>query len=324
MDKVQMDGGKLCVVVPCHNEAESLVPLLDEMKKVEPLLNSWLSSPIEYVLVDDGSKDNTLKLMRQLNESNPCIHYISFSRNFGKEAALKAGLEKALGLNADFIADMDADLQDPPELFVPMFEELQNGHDIAAAYRVSRDGEPPIRSWFANQFYKIINRISDVEMKNGARDFRLMKRQVVSALLKLPEVERFSKGIFQWVGFDTAWVSYKNVEREHGESSWSFLSLCRYAISGILAFSTFPLELISLIGFGVVVIALLFLLFIFIRALLFGDPVAGWPSIMCSILLLGGANLSGVGLVGLYLSKVYKEVKRRPLYVIAEEDSLKA
>lgn len=311
--------GSLCVVVPCHNEEESLPALFERMDSVEPTLAEWVEGPVLYALVDDGSSDRTLEILRELHDRRPEVHYVSFSRNFGKEAGLAAGLRKAYDLGADFVAVMDADLQDPPELLAQMFSSISGGCDVAAAYRTSREGEPPIRSWFANRFYDVINRISDVEMKSGARDFRLMTRRAVHAILSLPERSRFSKGIFSWVGFETAWIPYENVEREHGSSSWSFFSLARYALDGIVAFSTVPLELISILGLLVCLVAMLFLVFVLVRALAFGDPVAGWPSLMCVILLLGGAILFGVGIVGLYLSKVYAEVKRRPLYVVSEE-----
>lgn len=311
--------GSLCVVVPCHNEEESLPALFERMDSVEPTLAEWVEGPVLYALVDDGSSDRTLEILRELHDRRPEVHYVSFSRNFGKEAGLAAGLRKAYDLGADFVAVMDADLQDPPELLAQMFSSISGGCDVAAAYRTSREGEPPIRSWFANRFYDVINHISDVEMKSGARDFRLMTRRAVHAILSLPESSRFSKGIFSWVGFETAWIPYENVEREHGSSSWSFFSLARYALDGIVAFSTVPLELISILGLLVCLVAMLFLVFVLVRALAFGDPVAGWPSLMCVILLLGGAILFGVGIVGLYLSKVYAEVKRRPLYVVSEE-----
>ena len=314
-----MERGSLCVVVPCHNEEQSLPALFERMGTVEPALSRWLNEPIQYVFVDDGSTDDTLSILRDEHAKRPSVHYVSFSRNFGKEAGLAAGLRKALDLGSQFISVMDADLQDPPELLGEMFARLEDGFDVAAAYRTTRAGEPPIRSWFAERFYGIINRISDVEIKSGARDFRLMTRRVVTAILSLPENSRFSKGIFSWVGFKTAWIPYENIERERGESSWSFFSLARYALEGIVAFSTVPLELISILGLLTCLLAMLFLVFVLVRALAFGDPVAGWPSLMCVILLLGGAILFGVGLVGLYLSKVYSEVKRRPLYVIAEE-----
>lgn len=314
-----MERGKLCIVVPCHNEEQSLPALFERMDLVEPTLSGWVEGDVEFVLVDDGSTDGTLAALRELHVERPSVHYVSFSRNFGKEAGLAAGLRKAMELDPGFVAVMDADLQDPPELLAQMFSKLEEGFDVAAAYRTTRAGEPPVRSWFAERFYDVINRISDVEMKSGARDFRLMTARTVRAILSLPETSRFSKGIFSWVGFRTAWIAYENVEREHGSSSWSFFSLARYALDGIIAFSTVPLELISIFGLLVCLVALAFLVFVLVRALLFGDPVAGWPSLMCVILLLGGAILFGLGIVGLYLSKVYSEVKRRPLYVVAEE-----
>lgn len=318
-DEAHMERGSLCIVVPCHNEEQSLPVLFERMAEVERMLGEWVEGPVRYVMVDDGSIDATLDILRDLHRHRPEVHYLSFSRNFGKEAGLAAGLRKARDLDADFVAVMDADLQDPPALLPQMFARIAEGCDVAAAYRVSRAGEPPVRSWFANRFYDIINRISDVEMKSGARDFRLMTKRVVNAILSLPENSRFSKGIFSWVGFETAWIPYENVEREHGSSNWSFFSLMRYALDGIVAFSTVPLELISISGLFVCMAAALFLIFVLVRALAFGDPVAGWPSLMCVILLLGGAILFGLGIVGLYLSKVYAEVKRRPLYVVEEE-----
>lgn len=318
-DEAHMERGSLCIVVPCHNEEQSLPVLFERMAEVERMLGEWVEGPVRYVMVDDGSIDATLDILRDLHRHRPEVHYLSFSRNFGKEAGLAAGLRKARDLDADFVAVMDADLQDPPALLPQMFARISEGCDVAAAYRVSRAGEPPVRSWFANRFYDIINRISDVEMKSGARDFRLMTKRVVNAILSLPENSRFSKGIFSWVGFETAWIPYENVEREHGSSNWSFFSLMRYALDGIVAFSTVPLELISISGLFVCMAAALFLIFVLVRALAFGDPVAGWPSLMCVILLLGGAILFGLGIVGLYLSKVYAEVKRRPLYVVEEE-----
>lgn len=314
-----MERGKLCIVVPCHNEEQSLPALFERMDLVVPTLSGWVEGAVEFVLVDDGSTDGTLDALRRLHSERPSVHYVSFSRNFGKEAGLAAGLRKAMELSPGFVAVMDADLQDPPELLAQMFAKLEEGFDVAAAYRTTRAGEPPVRSWFAERFYDVINRISDVEMKSGARDFRLMTARTVRAILSLPETSRFSKGIFSWVGFETAWIPYENIGREHGSSSWSFFSLARYALDGIIAFSTVPLELISIFGLLVCLVALVFLVFVLVRALLFGDPVAGWPSLMCVILLLGGAILFGLGIVGLYLSKVYSEVKRRPLYVVAEE-----
>lgn len=308
---------KLCVVVPCYNEEESIDYYFQAMDEV----GATLPMDLIYVLVNDGSHDGTLEKLRFFNSERPdIVHYVSFSRNFGKEAALEAGLIKALSLASDFVAVMDADLQDPPLLLKEMCEKVLSGTcDIAAAHRTTRKGESPIRSWFAGRFYALMNSISDVEMKDGARDFRVMKCQVVRAVLDLPECNRFSKGIFSWVGFKTEWVAYENVERKHGTTSWSFSNLLRYAVEGILAFSTVPLEIISFAGLLMFIFALIFFLFVVIRALIFGDPVAGWPSLMAAITLFGGLIQLSVGVVGLYIAKIYSEAKRRPLYIISEE-----
>ena len=310
----------LAIVVPCHNEAESLPHFRDRLTTVERDLATYLDDPVEYVLVDDGSTDETLTLMRQMHSADSHWHYISFSRNFGKEAGLLAGMHRALELGASHVAVMDADLQDPPELLPQMCERISQGDcDAVAAYRQTRDGEPPIRSWFAHRFYGFMGKVSDANMKDGARDFRIMTRRMVSEVCSMPEVGRFSKGLFMWVGFDTEWIGYENIEREHGTTSWSFFGLVRYAIDGIIAFSTWPLEVISLIGVFMSMLALLFLLFIFVRALIFGDPVAGWPSLVCVITFLGGIQILGIGTIGIYISKIYAEVKHRPLYIVAEE-----
>ena len=310
----------LVIVVPCHNEAESLPHFHERLSAVEADLAPYASEPVEYVLVDDGSTDGTLALMRQLNQADQRWHYLSFSRNFGKEAGLLAGMRRALNLGATHVAVMDADLQDPPELLPQMCERMsQGGCDAVAAYRQTREGEPPIRSWFAHRFYGFMGKVSDANMKDGARDFRVMTRRMVTDVCSMPEVGRFSKGLFMWVGYDTEWIGYKNIEREHGTTSWSFFGLGRYAIDGIIAFSTWPLEVISLIGVFMSILALLFLLFIFVRALFFGDPVAGWPSLVCVITFLGGIQILGIGTIGIYISKIYAEVKHRPLYIIAEE-----
>ena len=310
---------RLFIVVPCHNEAESLPHFRSRLAEVERDLAPWLDEPLGFVLVDDGSTDGTLGLMRTYHAEDPRYHYLSFSRNFGKEAGLLAGMNAALELGATHVAVMDADLQDPPELLPQMCERLEGGAcDAVAAYRETRQGEPLMRSWFAHRFYDFMNRISDAHMRDGARDFRLMTRRMVEQVCAMPEVGRFSKGLFMWVGYETDWVGYENVEREHGETSWSFWGLVRYAIDGILAFSTWPLEVVSVVGVAVSVLALLFLAFIFLRALAFGDPVAGWPSLICVITLLGGMQILGIGIIGLYLAKVFDEVKRRPLYIVAE------
>lgn len=308
------------IVVPCHNEEESLPHFYERLNQVERELAPYLDGPMGYVLVDDGSTDGTLAVMRSLHERTGNWHYLSFSRNFGKEAGLLAGMRRALELGATHVAVMDADLQDPPELLPLMCERIQaGGCDAVAAYRETREGEPPIRSWFAHRFYDFMNHISDANMRDGARDFRLMTRRMAAEVCAMPEVGRFSKGLFMWVGFETEWVGYANVEREHGQTSWSFWSLVRYALDGILAFSNWPLRMVSVVGVAVSVLALFFLIFIFLRALFFGDPVAGWPSMICVITLLGGMQILGIGIIGLYLAKVFDEVKRRPLYIVAEE-----
>lgn len=246
---------------------------------------------------------------------------VSFSRNFGKEAGLICGLERALNLDATHVVVMDADLQDPPSLMPKMFQIMdETGCEVVATYRRTRQGEPPVRSWFAHRFYNIMNRHSDVQLRDGARDFRLMTRRVVEAICSLPERERFSKGIFAWVGFKTEWLGYDNVEREWGSTSWSFWGLVRYALDGMVAFSTAPLEAVSVAGLIVFLLSVIFLIFIIVRAMLFGDPVAGWPSLVCLITLFAGMLLLSMGIVGLYVAKIYNESKGRPHYVIAEEN----
>ena len=315
----------LCCIVPCYNEEASLPALFDALAEVSPALGRELGLTVGCVLVDDGSRDRTLELLRAQNAVDPNCHYVSFTRNFGKEAGLLAGMAEALRLfpgEDDLFVIMDADLQDPPSLLVDMVRALDEGGDevdVAATYRKSRAGEPPIRSAFSHLFYRLMNSISDVSMRDGARDFRVMRRRVVQTVVDLPERVRFSKGLLMWGGFRTEWIGYENVERAAGESKWNFWGLMRYAIDGIVAFSVAPLELISVGGLVVFLLSLVFLLFIFVRALLFGDPVAGWPSLVCLITLLSGLQLLGLGVVGLYLSKIYAETKRRPLYVIREE-----
>lgn len=312
----------LSVVVPCHNEEASLPLLFDAIDSVAQQLTA--AHPhicIELVIVDDGSRDKTITATQDCAKKHPSLHaqWISFSRNFGKEAALIAGLEHARG---DYVAVIAADLQDPPELLLQMIEPLLAGEcDCVAAQRVTRQGEPAIRSFFSNAFYKIINTISDTEFKSGARDFRLMTRRMVNAVLDLPERVRFSKGIFGWVGFETQWIPYENHERSNGSSSWSFAQLVSYSISGIVAFSTAPLALASAMGIILCLLSLIAVIFIVVRAVLFGDPVAGWPSLACIIIFLGGLQLLCLGIVGQYLAKVYEEVKGRPHYVIKDQGS---
>ena len=310
----------LCFVVPCYNEEDALPYFVEAMAKVEGTLSDRLARPFTFVFVDDGSADGTLAVLKDLNKRDERYHYVSFSRNFGKEAGLIAGLERSLTYDVTDVVVMDVDLQDPPELLGEMLDRMDNeGCDIVATYRESRKGEPPIRSWFAHRFYGIMNGMSDVEMRDGARDFRVMRREVVQSICSMPERERFSKGLFAWVGFKTEWIGYENIEREHGQTSWSFMSLFRYAIDGMVAFSKVPLEALSAIGLLVFAIAIIFLLFILIRAAIFGDPVAGWPSLVCIVTLLSGIQIFGMGVLGLYLSKIYSEVKGRPHYLVREE-----
>ena len=257
----------------------------------------------EIIFIDDGSKDKTLEVIKKLSEQDECIHYVSFSRNFGKEAAMYAGFEHA---NGEYVVTMDVDLQDPPHLIPEMIRSIEEeGYDSVATRRVTRKGEPPIRSFFARRFYGLINKVSDADIVDGARDFRMMKRDMVNAILSMPEYNRFTKGIFGWVGFKTKWIEFENVERAAGETKWSFWKLFRYALEGIIAFSTVPLTIVSLIGVIVCIIAFLFLLFVVIRAAIFGDPVVGWPSLICVISFLSGIQLLGIGVVGMYLSKTY-------------------
>lgn len=306
---------KLCsCIVPCFNEEEVIPLYYEEMQKVRKQEEGKID--FEIIFIDDGSKDKTLEVIKKLSEQDECIHYVSFSRNFGKEAAMYAGFEHA---NGEYVVTMDVDLQDPPHLIPEMIRCIEEeGYDSVATRRVTRKGEPPIRSFFARRFYGLINKISDADIVDGARDFRMMKRDMVNAILSMPEYNRFTKGIFGWVGFKTKWIEFENVERAAGETKWSFWKLFRYALEGIIAFSTVPLTIVSLIGVVVCTIAFLFLLFVVIRAVIFGDPVAGWPSLICVISFLSGIQLLGIGVVGMYLSKTYLETKKRPIYIKKE------
>lgn len=306
---------KLCsCIVPCFNEEEVIPLYYEEMQKVRKQEEGKID--FEIIFIDDGSKDKTLEVIKKLSEQDECIHYVSFSRNFGKEAAMYAGFEHA---NGEYVVTMDVDLQDPPHLIPEMIRCIEEeGYDSVATRRVTRKGEPPIRSFFARRFYGLINKISDADIVDGARDFRMMKRDMVNAILSMPEYNRFTKGIFGWVGFKTKWIEFENVERAAGETKWSFWKLFRYALEGIIAFSTVPLTIVSLIGVVVCIIAFLFLLFVVIRATIFGDPVAGWPSLICVISFLSGIQLLGIGVVGMYLSKTYLETKKRPIYIKKE------
>ena len=304
----------ISVVVPCFNEEESIPLFYEEMERVR----ISMGEEFEYIFINDGSSDKTLDVLRELNLLNPCTHYLSFSRNFGKEAALYAGLQHATG---DYVTVMDVDLQDPPELLIEMRQKLdqQSNLDCVGTRRVTRDGEPPIRSFFARMFYKLINQISQVEMVDGARDFRLMRRPMVDAILELSEYNRFSKGIFAWVGFETEYLEYKNVERVAGETSWNFWSLFKYSIEGIVNFSDAPLNIAFIGGLLSWFLAFIMMVLIVIRTLVFGDPTSGWPSLMTVILFLGGFQLLTIGILGKYIGKIFMETKKRPIYVIKEK-----
>ena len=305
----------ITLIVPCYNEEKALPSFWKETLAVT---SAMTDVDFEFLFVDDGSKDGTLTILRQLAKEDDRVRYISFSRNFGKEAAMYAGIRNAKG---DYAAVMDADLQDPPALLPTLLKAVrEEGYDSAATRRVTRKGEPPIRSFFARMFYRIINRISDVDIVDGARDFRLMNRKFLNGLLSLKERNRFSKGLFGWVGFKTKWIEFENVERVAGETKWSFWKLFKYSIEGIVAFSTVPLVLSSFVGFLFCLISLTATLFIFIRKLFFGDPVTGWASTACIITFLGGIQLFFLGIIGQYLAKAYLEVKDRPLYLVGESN----
>ncbi len=311
----------ISIVVPCYNEEEALPLYYGAMLPVLENLRAQ-GAEVDFVFVDDGSSDGTLRVLRDLREKDGRCGYVSFSRNFGKEAAMYAGLQHAKG---DYIAVMDADLQDPPEMLPEMFQILESSTehdpvDCVATRRTDRKGEPPIRSFFARCFYRLINRISKTEIVDGARDYRLMTRRMVDAILSMSEYNRFSKGIFSWVGFQTRWLEYVNRERVAGETKWNFHKLFLYSVDGITAFSTAPLAIASYSGMAICAVSFIALLFVFIRALVFGDPVAGWPSMICIILFLGGVQLLGIGILGQYLAKTYLEVKNRPQYVLQEKN----
>ena len=306
---------KISIVVPCYNEEEALPFFYEEINKVA---KEFKGVTFELLFVNDGSKDKTLEILRELSKQDKRVRYISFSRNFGKEAGLYAGLSNATG---DYVAVMDADLQDPPTLLIEMYDLIVNEHyDCVATRRVTRKGEPPIRSFFARLFYKFINKISKTEFVDGARDFRLMTRQMVDAILAMSEYNRFSKGIFSWVGFKTKWLEYKNVERVAGSTKWSFWKLFLYSIEGIVAFSTVPLSIASIMGMLFCLIAFLMIIFIIVKTLLFGDPTSGWPSLVCIIFLVSGVQLFCLGIMGQYISKTYLETKKRPIYIAKETE----
>lgn len=311
-----MEEKKLCsIIVPCYNEHE-MIPIFYE--QVGKYVKEIPQLRFEYYFIDDGSTDGSLEEMKKLCAADPAVHYISFSRNFGKEAGLYAGLENCTG---DYVVTMDVDLQDPPELLATMYETVaKEGYDCAATRRVNRKGEPPIRSFFARRFYKLINRMSQTDIVDGARDYRFMTRQMVDSILSLSEYNRFSKGIFGWVGYRTKWLTFENKKRAAGETKWSFWKLFWYAVDGIVAFSVAPLYIASALGILFCIIAFFGVIFVFARAALYGDPVAGWPSIVCIVTLIGGIILLCLGIMGAYLSKTYLETKKRPIYIAKEKN----
>ena len=306
----------ISIIVPCYNEETVLPSYYDEMAKI---METMHDVTFELWLVDDGSSDQTLKLMKDLHNKDERCHFLSFSRNFGKEAAILAGLQHATG---DFVAIMDADLQDPPALLPQMYQAVtKEGYDSAAARRTTRKGEARIRSFFSKKFYKVVNRISKTDIKEGARDYRLMNRKMVNAVLKLCEYNRFSKGIFSWIGFDTKWIEYDNVERVAGETKWSFFALFKYSLEGILGFSVAPLAWSSVFGLIFCLLSFVMVFVIIIKTLIWGDPVGGWPSLACILFFVSGIQLFSIGIVGQYLAKTYLEAKRRPIYVLKEDSN---
>lgn len=305
----------LSVIIPCFNEEEAIPLFYKEINKISKKMD-YLN--FEFIFVNDGSSDKTLEVVKRLNIKDKKVRYISFSRNFGKEAAMYAGLEYAKG---DYITIMDADLQDPPSLLESMYRFItEKDYDCVGTRRVTRKGEPPIRSFFARIFYKIINRMSKIEMVDGARDYRLMTRQMVDSIISMKEYNRYSKGLFSFVGFKTKWLEYENIERVVGETKWSFWKLFIYAMDGITAFSTAPLILSIVIGLLFCLLAFILIIVVIIKTLIYGDPVGGWPSTICIILMVGGIQLFCLGIIGQYLAKTYLETKNRPIYIIKETE----
>lgn len=309
---------KISLIIPCFNEEEVLGILYDELNKVTNQMNGY---EFEFLFIDDGSKDKTLSVLKDFSEKDDRVVYLSFSKNFGKEAAMYAGFCNATG---EYVAVMDADMQDPPSLLPEMMTYLESGeYDSVATRRVSRQGEPKIRSFFARKFYKLINRISDADIVDGARDFRLMKREMVDAIVAIGEQNRFSKGIFGWIGFKTKWLPFENVERAAGETKWNFWKLFKYSLDGIFNFSQAPLQIASFIGLLFTFISFIAIIFIMVRKFIWGDPVEGWPSLACIITFIGGVQLFCMGIMGQYLAKTYVEVKKRPHYIVAETNKNK-
>ena len=307
--------GLLSVIVPCFDEEENVPLFYEELLKHTSFLTDR-DLELEILYVDDGSGDNTVMEVKKLREKDERVHLVSFSRNFGKEAAMFAGLENSRG---DYVVMMDVDLQDPPALLPEMFSYMEQGYDSVATRRVSRKGEPPVRSFFARMFYRLMKKISKTEIMDGARDYRLMTRQMVDAILAMREYNRFTKGIFGWVGFRTKWLEYENVERVKGETKWNFWKLFLYSLDGITAFSTAPLMLASVVGVLFCIVAFLMIVFIIVRKMIFGDPVSGWQSLVCIILMTSGVQFFCTGILGQYLAKTYMEVKKRPIYLVREK-----
>ena len=305
---------KISIIIPCYNEEQAIPYFYKEINKI----SKEIKANFEFIFVNDGSKDNTIGIIKKYSKKDKRVKYINFSRNFGKEAAMYAGLEYSSG---DYIAIMDADLQDPPSLLSEMLsilEDKNNDYDCVGTRRVTRKGEPPIRSFFARMFYKIINKISKIEMVDGARDYRLMTRQMVNSILELKEYNRYSKGLFQFVGFNTKWLEYENIERVAGETKWSFWKLFIYALEGIIAFSTVPLAISSITGIIFCLISFILIIIIIIKTIIIGDPTSGWPSLVCIIFFVSGIQLFCLGIIGQYLSKTYLEAKKRPIYILKD------
>ena len=306
---------KISIVVPCYNEEKAIPLFYEEINKISKKMSDL---EFEFIFINDGSSDNTLEECKKLSLKDERVKYISFSRNFGKEAGIYAGLENAVG---DYVTLMDVDLQDPPELLPEMYELIvKDGYDSVGTRRVTRKGEPPIRSFFARCFYKLINKMSKTEMVDGARDYRLMTRQMVDSILSMKEYNRYSKGLFSFVGFKTKWIEYENRERVAGETKWNFWKLLLYAFDGIIAFSTIPLSIATMIGILFCFVSFIAILVIIFKTLCFGDPVGGWPSMVCIMFFVSGIQLFCIGIIGAYLSKTYLETKKRPIYIIKEKN----
>lgn len=307
----------LSVIIPCYNEEDNINPFFDEMEKVRHRIQD--DTDLELVFVDDGSSDRTFDLIYALSKVHPFVKYVRFSRNFGKEAAMLAGLENALG---DYVVLIDADLQDPPSLIPEMLDLIRGGeYDRIATRRVDRTGEPPIRSFLAKMFYKIINKISNVRIMDGARDFSMMSRRMVNSILSLKERTRFTKGLFEWAGFRTHWISFNNHQRNDGKTKWSLFKLFRYSIEGIVSFSSLPLVISSVIGLMLFLLSIIMIIAIIVKKVFFGDPVEGWPSLACIILFVSGLQQMCIGVLGSYLSRVFIETKQRPIYVVMDSNT---